>query len=153
MKKIITFISICLFCILSVSAQGRKESRQKIKALKIAYITEQLNLTAAEAEKFWPIYNSYDEKLRTLRNLIRLEIKKAITEKGNINSVSENEAEKLVLLKLNTDKQIYESHKNFINQIKNIISYTKIIQLELVENEFGRKLMHKYKRKKRGSKN
>ncbi|MGB0891324.1 MAG: hypothetical protein ACPGUU_03155, partial [Flavobacteriaceae bacterium] len=70
-----------------------------------------------------------------------------------INSVSEKEAEKLVALKLSTDQQVYEAHKSLINEIKKIISYKKIIQLELAEKDFGRKLMHKYKRKKRNFKN
>lgn len=153
MKKIITCICICLFCAFSVSAQGRKHTREKIKTLKIAYLTEKLNLTATEAQKFWPIYNSYYQKQSSLKSKLRLEIKKTIKEKGNINSVSEKEAEKLVALKLTTNQQVYEAHKSLINEIKKIISYKKIIQLELAEKDFGRKLMHKYKRKKRNFKN
>ena len=34
-----------------------------MKALKTAHITDQLDLTSAEAEKFWPIYNEFDAKL------------------------------------------------------------------------------------------
>ena len=149
MKKIITFIYICLFCILSLSSQNRKGSRDKIKALKISFLTEQLKLTSDEAQKFWPIYNIYEKKQHSLRGKLRLEIKKAIKENGAINAISENDAEKLISLKLNTDKKIYEVHKDFIAKIKKIISYKKIIQLELAEMEFGRKLMNRYRHKKR----
>ena len=58
-SKILTLIFV-LFFSFSLSAQVNKESREKIKTLKIAYITEQLNLTAKEAQDFWPIYNTYD---------------------------------------------------------------------------------------------
>ena len=145
MKKLISFICISLFCTLTLFAQERKGSVEKIKALKIAYLTEQLNLTSNEAEKFWPIYNAYYKENHLLRNKLRTEIK----EKESLATFSENDAEKLVLLKLTTDKKIYESQKKFIYKIKKIISYKKIIQLQLAEREFGRKLMRKYKHKKR----
>ena len=146
MKKIIIFICISFFCILSFKAQGKKGSREKIKALKVAYLTEQLNLTSSEAEKFWPIYNEFDKNNHSLRSKLRYEIKKAKKSKGD--SITEKEAETLVKLKLSTDKEIYESQKEFIAKIKKVISFKKIIQLQVAEMEFGRKLMKRYKRKK-----
>ena len=148
MNKIITFTWISLFCILSLSAQERKASRDKIKALKISYLTEKLNLMPSEAEKFWPIYNIHNKKHILLRSKIRLEIKKAIKENGNLKSVSEEDAARLVYLKLSTEKKIYEAHENFIDKLKTIISYKKIVQLEIAEMEFGRKLMKRYRSKK-----
>ena len=148
MKKLITFVWISLFCILSLSAQERKANRDKIKALKIAYLTEQLNLTPSEAEKFWPIYNIHDKKKRFFRNKIRSEIEKVTKENGVLNAVSEEDAERLVSLKLSTEKKIYKAHENFIDELKNIISYKKIIKLEIAEMEFGRKLMKRYRSKK-----
>ena len=34
---------------------------EKLTAYKIAFFTKNLNLTPAEAEKFWPIYNQLEE--------------------------------------------------------------------------------------------
>lgn len=51
-------------------ANAQKENGQrseKIQALKIAFITQKLRLTSAEAEKFWPVYNSYTNEIRNLR--------------------------------------------------------------------------------------
>ena len=148
MKNIITFICISLFCILSLSAQIRKGSRDKIKMLKISYLTDRLKLTPDEAQKFWPIYNIQDKKKHELKVKLRSEIKKAIKQNENINAVSENDAERLISLKLTTEKKIYELHENFITKIKKILSYKKIIQLELAEMEFGRKLLNRYRHKK-----
>ena len=61
MKKIIIYIPVFLFCSLSIFAQKKRESREKIRTLKIAYVTEKLNLTENEAQKFWPIYNTYNK--------------------------------------------------------------------------------------------
>lgn len=36
----------------------KKQQQDRIQAEKVAYITAQLDLSAAEAEKFWPVYNN-----------------------------------------------------------------------------------------------
>ena len=146
-SKILTLIFV-LFFSFSLSAQVNKESREKIKTLKIAYITEQLNLTAKEAQDFWPIYNTYDEEQRSLRGKNRYEIKKLVKQRGNLDSISDKDAERLISLKLKNDKALYESQRDFVNKIKRIISHKKILKLQIAEMEFDRKLMRKYKRRK-----
>ena len=49
-------------------AQNANSQRtEKIKALKIAFITQKLQLTSAEAQKFWPVYNQYENEIRQVR--------------------------------------------------------------------------------------
>lgn len=150
MKKIITFLCVSLFCTLSIHSQKKKESREKIKALKIAYITEQLNLTSTEAEKFWPIYNAYNREQNSLRSTYKTNIKKKVKNNtGGLENINEEEAKRLISLKLLTDKELYESQNKFINQIKGILPYSKILKLQIAEMEFGRKLMRKYRHQKK----
>ncbi|WP_148284795.1 sensor of ECF-type sigma factor [Polaribacter sp. MED152] len=133
----------------SLSAQKPSESREKIKALKIAYLTEQLNLTTTEAEKFWPIYNAHDKEHNALRYKMRTAIKNAIDKNTSVDNISEKEAQDLIQLKLETDKKIYQSQSAFISNVKKVLSYKKIMKLQVAEMEFGRKLMRKYKRKRK----
>ena len=52
-----------LTLILAVSVFGQSnDPNEKIRRAKIALITERLDLTPEQAEKFWPIYNAYEEK-------------------------------------------------------------------------------------------
>lgn len=152
MKKIITFIAICLFCVLASTAQTREESREKIKSLKIAYLTEQLSLTTEEAQKFWPIYNAFDKEQNNLRFKYKSELRKSIKNIEEIDKLNEADAKKLITLKLLTDKQLYESQKSFISKMEGILSAKKIIKLQISEMEFGRKLMRKYRKKRSDSK-
>ncbi len=41
--------------------------RENIEVLKVAYFTKHLSLTTEEAEKFWPMYNSYSAEVRKAR--------------------------------------------------------------------------------------
>ena len=45
--------------------QDIKEGRsERIQSLKIAFITQKLELSADEAQKFWPVYNRYETEIR-----------------------------------------------------------------------------------------
>ena len=74
--------------------QAQDGKHEKIKALKTAYITEQLGLTSEEAEKFWPIYNRYDEKFHDLRRKEKKEIFQKL--KDGMENLSEAEANALI---------------------------------------------------------
>ena len=69
MKKYLLFL-IALFGSFSfVFAQNANGQRsEKIRALKDAFITQKLQLAPPEAEKFWPVYNQYENEIRQLRS-------------------------------------------------------------------------------------
>lgn len=68
MKKYLLIILPLLLCFSFVKAQERNGQRaEKIQALKIAFITQKLKLTSSEAEKFWPVYNQYENEIKDLR--------------------------------------------------------------------------------------
>ena len=73
MKKFILYV-VLLFMAFSVNAQAvnnddvqlNPKKEEKIQALYIAYISQQLSLTPAEAEKFWPAHAQYDAELKAI---------------------------------------------------------------------------------------
>lgn len=65
MKKYLLSL-FAIFTFFFASAQNGQRN-EKIQALKIAFITQRLDLTSAEAEKFWPIYNEYEVEINNLR--------------------------------------------------------------------------------------
>ena len=63
MKLLNLVFALLLFSTFSTFAQSEKmkEKRDQIKAMKVAFITTELDLNSAEAEKFWPVYNEQKE--------------------------------------------------------------------------------------------
>ena len=43
------------------------KKEQKIKALYVAYISQELKLTEAEAQKFWPVHAEFDNEVRSVK--------------------------------------------------------------------------------------
>lgn len=66
MKKIyliIGFLSLMGFAKAQDDNQPTEKKLQDIEALKVAFISKELNLTPEEAQKFWPVYNQYSKEM------------------------------------------------------------------------------------------
>lgn len=66
-KYLLLMFSLCTFLIVNAQKKGGNDDGNKIQALKIAFITQKLDLTTAEAQKFWPVYNEYDDEVKSLK--------------------------------------------------------------------------------------
>ena len=64
-KFYLIMIFTCITCFANAQDEVHSEKKQQdIEALKIAFISKELELTPDEAQKFWPIYNQYSKELR-----------------------------------------------------------------------------------------
>ena len=66
MKKLFSVLVIFCWLCLPARSQVRQERPMAglLEAYKTAFITQRLNLTTEEAQKFWPIYNSYSAEMK-----------------------------------------------------------------------------------------
>ncbi len=144
-KKIIIPILVLLVSTFSL-AQGHKEKQEKIKALKVAYITEQLELTPTEAQKFWPVYNDYQEKQFDLRHEKMRAILKKL-EAGSVETLSEKEASSLLVQMQSIEENLFALQKKFIKDLQGIMSDKKIMKLKKAEGDFNRHLLKQMREK------
>ncbi|MEX0361217.1 MAG: Spy/CpxP family protein refolding chaperone [Allomuricauda sp.] len=125
-------------------AQG--PARERIKTLKVAFITERLNLTSQEAQSFWPIYNEYEETLERIRRTERMELRSQI---AFIQDLSNAESSTLLTKFLDVQEEKHEAQLEFISKIKNVISPKKTLLLLKAEEDFKKRLLQQM-RKRRG---
>lgn len=67
MKQIFTFIILWLSISSGSMAQPpnrQLQQQQNIEALKVAFLTRQLQLTPDEAKMFWPVHDKYEAEIR-----------------------------------------------------------------------------------------
>lgn len=151
-QKIYNITLVVLFLSASIFAQERrmkKPDQDKVKAFKIAYITDKLDLSPEEAQKFWPIYNENEKRMAELRQQEGLAIKKYIKERSDIENLSETQAKEIVI-KVNKIQSQIEDQKNIVfNKLKKILPYKKMLKLQVAEREFKRSLLRKLKRRKK----
>ena len=70
MKKlyiVLTLLTVGFFASAQeeVPKVSEQKQQEKIEALKVAFITKELDLTPDEAQKFWPVYNQYSKELKS----------------------------------------------------------------------------------------
>lgn len=140
MKKTLTIIFVLGFYLLSFS----QDNRDKIKTLKIAFITEKLNLTEKEAQAFWPVYNSFEEDFMKLRHQSYEKRKKV-----DFQNISDKDAEALLNEIRTIENKKYTLKENYINDLSKVIPAKKIILLNKVEDDFKRKLFEEFKNRRR----
>ncbi|WP_139827192.1 hypothetical protein [Arenibacter troitsensis] len=148
MIKKINILATLLFlaATLSLSSQERQDW-DKIKSLKIAFITERLNLTPKEAQSFWPIYNEHQSKRENLFREERFEIGSEIK---NLDALSDTKADELLGRMQRLEEEKFKLEKSYIEKISKTISAKKTIMLMRSEEDFKRQLIKQYRQKKGG---
>ena len=148
-KKLVILSTVALlFLSMNVFSQMHRDSRKKIKVMKVSFITEQLDLTEKEAVKFWPVYNKFEKKRNNIHFSERHKLKLHIKNKGGIENLSEKEAKSITQKMLAIEKSVYQNQVDFHREMSAIISYKKLVKLQMVEREFNRKLFRRYKKQK-----
>ena len=116
-------LSIALLSVLTGVAQNK--NRDKIKAFKTAYITNALELTVDEAEKFWPIYNAYDKKHHEIKIVKMRQIFRKIKIAGGIDKLNTTDADKILKEFSEIDFNVANAKKKLKKDLTGIISSKK----------------------------
>jgi len=145
MKNIIYLI---LFAITSAfvglapaSGQTNKEAGDRIKTKRIAFFTYKLQLTPDEAQKFWPVFNEYDQK----KNTITLEKRKLTETFQNNAKISDTETDKIINSFIRLSKQETQLIEDYNRKFRTILSAQKVMKLYLAETEFKIVLLRELK--------
>ena len=121
-----------------------EKKKEKIEAIKVGYLTEKLELTVAESQAFWPVYNELQEKEHALREQQRSSLKKLSGDEP-----SENEVEKMLYSFADTHIAIEELRKSYLDDFIDVIGAKKTAKLMRAEKEFGRRMMERMRGKDR----
>ena len=136
MKRIFIPILIILMCF-NVYGQRDGKMQERIRTQKIAFITQRLDLSPEEAQKFWPIYNAFEEKTNDMRKNDLKEVRDAM-KRGNL---SETEAQQILEKLMTVEDNLHEAKKQLVKDLGKVIPPQKIIQLKATEDAFNKKLM------------
>lgn len=129
--------AMLLFSTAIVSAQN--PNRERLESYKIAFFTQRLNLTPAEAEKFWPLYNQYQEKKLKIQQE-RLVLNRKFNQE--ISTLSDEEmiamGDKIVELEVLEAELSLTFHKH----IKAALPPAKVLRFYQAENQYKVQLLN-----------
>jgi Spy/CpxP family protein refolding chaperone len=125
------------------SRGGNQEKKENIEAMKIAFITQKLELTPEEAQQFWPLYNQYSEKTKQLRKKRRQGNREA--RQQNFDELSDKEVEQLVNDDIANRQKELDLQKEYNEKFKVILPIKKVAKLYAAEEQFKVVLINKLK--------
>ncbi len=129
---------VLLLLTTTVSYGQRTPAKDKIKTLKIAFITERLNLSSEEAQTFWPIYNDHETKIEALRKKERIEMRGKL---GYIETLSDKEVNDLLDAYIAMEEERNKLNRAFFEELRNVISAKKTFMLIKAEKDFKKRLI------------
>lgn len=138
---------IAIFCAVqfSTAQPPSKPKQEKVESMKIAYLTQRLDLSPEEAQVFWPVYNKFSDELETIRKSHRGNIKKA---REDFDELSEKEIEKLVDSEIVFRQNELDVMKKYHPQFKQVLPIKKVAKLYRSEEDFKRKLLEMLQEKR-----
>lgn len=144
MKK--TIIILLLLLSVTTFAQDREKHMERIKALRVAFISDRLDLTPEEAQKFWPIFNQFDERQLEFHKQKRHLMHKLRPE--NAAGLSDKETAVLMEEDDKLESDIQENRRKLTKDLQGVIPNQKILMLKQLEIEFKEKLLKQMKNRR-----
>ena len=142
MKKVISVL--CALAVLSAGAfaqgpQGPRRGgdngwRERVRAEKVAFLTEEIDLTESEAQVFWPIYNEIQKSQRDGFEAV----KKAYDAmaKGVEENKGSKEMEKLVKAYIDAKEKNEGIETKYLNKLLKVLPAEKVARYYVAEEKF-----------------
>ncbi len=155
MKQIIFLFTIAILLFVQSAAfaqrgDGHNQERwEKYKAEKVAFLTTNLDLSPAEAQKFWPVYNQMDKE-KSETQMKRRELEQKVREAGE--KISDDEIIKLTREIASNMQKEGALNTKYNEEFLKILPPKKVLQLYKAEGEFRMHMFRKYRERNKEEK-
>jgi hypothetical protein len=126
------------------SAQGPRKDNGKLESRKIAFLTTKLDLTAAEAKTFWPIYNDYTREHSALR---KERFQKMISFKKlkEIDDLTDAEIQTLILNDFDFKQRELNIEKKYYNKFKSGLPIKIVGKFYRAQESFKKEILNQFR--------
>jgi len=139
-------LSIILVLIaLQFSAFGQRDRgkvKEKIDARKIAFLSERLDLTPDEAQKFWPEYNMYTKEMEEVKGELR-------QHRNKEEDIDDAMANDILNKHLQLEEKTLAIRKKYTSKIKDIIGAKRTLMFFHSERKFKERIFESAKQRRK----
>jgi hypothetical protein len=127
---------------------AQESDNERLNAFKIGFFTKRLELSTDEAEKFWPVYNEY----QNLKNQVQAEkIKLVRYFNQNENSLSNAQVTEIGDKLAATIVKESELAANFHNKLREVLPPKKVIRFYQAENQYKIQLLNELQNRQKSN--
>lgn len=135
MKRLLLFIIIFVN---TVSGFAQGDGSGRVRTMRMAYITEKLNLPPEQNARFWGVYNRYLDERAALRRNYRDQFAK-----GRNGDLDNYEANRFVDDNIEYKERDLELSKKYKAELLKVINAQQLAELYQAEREFKQMLIEK----------
>ncbi|MCH7408539.1 hypothetical protein MM239_03975 [Belliella sp. DSM 111904] len=125
--------------------QNQRFDKEKFETARVAFITNRLDLKTDQAEKFWPIFNKFNDDRESIMTKLS-EISKE--SEGNI---SENDAKSLINKRLELQEELLKLDQKFMSEVTKVITNKQALALGGISRDFARQIYRMNNQRGRGN--
>ncbi len=118
---------------------------EQVESLRIAFLTNKLDLSPGEAQLFWPVYNEYLDKKR--------ELKSKRSHRAELADLDNDQANQLLDTYLETKQKEIDLDKAYVEKFKEVLPSKKVIMVFVLERRFKEEILKDVKRRLNASNN
>lgn len=138
MKKILIIAFMTLWLAPGLALAQRPDAttydKEKLESARVAFITNRLDLKPEQAEKFWPLFNKYnDERSQMMEQLSSLN-------RSSMNETSDAKAKEIVQQRFVLQQKMLDREKLFMDDVMKVITPVQAVKLGGVNREFTRQV-------------
>ncbi|KDN55763.1 hypothetical protein [Flavobacterium seoulense] len=141
LKKILPLL--LLFSYSFYAQESMNDKKEQIKSMKVAFFTTELDLSSQESEKFWPLYNAYDNKQFEIRHK-KMKAFKSRLNNDALDKISEKDASNFLNQMEAADEELFWLRKKFTKSLRTVLPDVKVLKFKKCEDDFYRKLLQQY---------
>lgn len=144
MKKLLSIllISATTLPLLAQHRGGEPNKKERIHAMRVAFLTERLELTSKEAEVFWPVYNELRTEMKQNRSAHKQHQRST---RDAMTTLTDAQTDAAIAKELQLREQELEIRKRYTKKFRDVLPAKKVLKLYVVEEEFKRELMGRVK--------
>lgn len=146
MKRVVLIIVVLA---ISMAGWAQKQgpnsnAKSKLEAARIAMITERLNLSPTQAEKFWPLYNQFAQERRGLQQQA-LQSRKGL----DMQDLTEEQSKMLITAHQKFKQDKLDLENKYSQKINDVISARQMVALKKAEDDFRTMILNRLEQRKR----
>lgn len=141
--RIIGIVVVCLWVLPAFAQDEPKDTmqivRDAMKSEKRAFIAVNMELTEAEAENFWPVYDGFQQELEKVTNRLG-DVIGAYAK--DYNALSDEKAKQLVTESLAIDEERVNFRKAYVSKFEAVLPSKKVMRYYQLENKIWAVLLY-----------
>ncbi|KAA9327603.1 hypothetical protein F0P96_16625 [Hymenobacter busanensis] len=115
---------------------GGHPRSERLEAARVAYITEKLALTTDQSQRFWPLYNEFTDKRRSLRKQARGEMRNQ-----DVATMSDKDLRESINNQFAMRQSELNLEKEYLDKFQKVITLRQVALLYQAERDFTKELL------------